>query len=70
MLRTILWSLLAAYLLAIGLWHSAAAPVSLMFAGLAVLVGLVPAYVWAVAVGVVWWRHRRTTPMRMPVEVA
>ncbi|NUQ97524.1 MAG: hypothetical protein HOY79_13550 [Streptomyces sp.] len=68
MLRTILWSLLAAYLIAIGLWHSAAAPVSLAFAGLAVLIGLVPAYVWVVAVGAIWWRHRRTTVV--PVEVA
>ncbi|MGW1160385.1 hypothetical protein ACWD48_19635 [Streptomyces sp. NPDC002519] len=60
MLRTALWSLLAAYLIAVGIWHSAAAPVSLVFAGLAVLIGLVPAYVWALAAVAIWWRHRRT----------
>jgi hypothetical protein len=60
MLRTILWLLLAAYLIAVGLWHGAAAPASLAFAGLAVLIGLVPAYVWVLAAGVIWWRHRRT----------
>ena len=66
MLRTILWSLLAAYLLAIGLWHSAAAPVSLMFAGLAVVIGLVPAYAWAIAAAAIWWRHRQTTVVIQP----
>jgi hypothetical protein len=60
MLRTIFWLLLAAYLITIGLWHAAAAPVSLAFAGLAVLIGLVPAYVWALAAGAIWLRHRRT----------
>jgi hypothetical protein len=60
MLRTLLLSLLAAYLIAVGIWPAAAAPVSLAFAGLAVLVGLVPGPVWALAAGAIWWRHRRT----------
>jgi hypothetical protein len=60
MLRTILLSLLVTYLIAVGLWHGAAAPVSIAFAGLAVLIGLVPVYVWALAAGAIWLRHRRT----------
>jgi hypothetical protein len=60
MLRTVFWLFLAAYLVTIGLWHAAAAPVSLAFAGLAVLAGLVPTYLWVFAAGAVWLRHRRT----------
>lgn len=60
MLRTILLAVLSLYLITVGLWPAAAAPISLAFAGLAVLIGLVPGYVWAVAAGVVWLRHRRT----------
>lgn len=60
MLRTVSWLLLAAYLITVGLWHGAAAPVSVMFAGLAFLIGLVPAYFWALAAIAAWWRHRRT----------
>jgi hypothetical protein len=60
MFRTILLSALVGYLIAVGLWHGAAAPISLLFAGLAVLIGLVPAYVWALAAGAIWLWHRRT----------
>jgi hypothetical protein len=63
MLRTILLTTVSLYLIAVGLWPAAAAPVSLAVAGLAVLVGLVPMYVWALAAGVVWMRHRRTAPV-------
>ena len=66
LLRVILWSFLAAYLITVGLWHGAAAPVSIAFAGLAFLIGLVPAYVWAVAIGAAWWRHRQTAVVIQP----
>jgi hypothetical protein len=69
MLRTILWLLLAAYLISVGIWPAAAAPVSLAFAGVAVLIGLVPGPAWLIAVAAVWWRHRRTAPMTMPLPV-
>lgn len=68
MLRYILWSLIAAYLISVGLWPAAAAPVSLALAGLAALVGLVPGYVWLLAGGIAWLRHRRPAPMPIPVE--
>lgn len=60
MLRTILWSLLAAYLIAVGIWHGADAPVSLAFTGLGHLIGLVPKPVWVLAALAVWLWHRRT----------
>ena len=60
LLRVIAVALLGLYLMAVGIWPAAAAPVSLAVAGLAVLIGLVPGYVWALAAGVVWLRHRRT----------
>lgn len=60
MLRTILLTVASLYLITVGLWPAAAAPVSLAFAGLAVLIGLVPTYVWALAAGAVWLKHRWT----------
>ena len=54
MLRTILLAIAGLYLIAVGLWPTAAAPVHLLFAGLAVLVGLVPGAVWALVAVVVW----------------
>jgi hypothetical protein len=60
MLRIILFAMLGAYLIAVGLWPAAAAPVSLAFSGLAVLVGLISGPVWALIAGVVWLWHRRT----------
>ncbi|MEU8642281.1 hypothetical protein AB0C91_10220 [Streptomyces sp. NPDC048674] len=60
MLRIIAWLLLTAYLITVGLWHPAATPVSTAFAGLAFLIGLVPAYAWAITAGALWWRHHHS----------
>ncbi|MFF2475104.1 hypothetical protein [Streptomyces sp. NPDC058066] len=58
MFRIIVWSLIAAYLLAVGIWPSAAAPVGLAFAGLGVVLTAIPAPVIAVAAALIWLRHR------------
>lgn len=58
MLRIILIALLAAYLITVGLWPAAAAPVSLLLAGLAAIVGLVPGPVWLLTAGIAWAKNR------------
>jgi hypothetical protein len=56
--RVLLWSLLVAYLIVIGLWASAAAPVVLVLAGLATVLAAVPGPVWAFAAGIAWLVRR------------
>lgn len=46
MLRILLIALLGLYLMAVGIWPAAAAPVSLLLSGVAVLLGLIPKLVW------------------------
>jgi len=58
MLRILAWSLLAAYLITVGLWPAAIAPVSLAFAGLGAAVAAIPGPVLALAAGVAWLKHR------------
>lgn len=60
-MRYILYSLLAAYLLVVGLWPAAAAPVSLAFAGLNVVLSLIsgPGLVLLAVAG--WLRFRNTS---------
>jgi hypothetical protein len=58
MFRIILFVLLGLYLIAVGLWPSAAAPVSLMFAGMAAIAGLIPGPVLAIGVVVAWLKYR------------
>lgn len=60
MFRIILLVLLGLYLIAIGLWPSAAAPIGLAFTGLGVLAGMVPGPVLLLAGLVAWLRHRPT----------
>lgn len=61
MFRIIAGLLLAAYLLVVGLWPSAAAPVGLAFAGLVVVGGAIPGPVWLLVAVVAWLKHRPTT---------
>ena len=56
------WLLVAAYLLVVGVWSSAAAPVALVAAGLAVIVGLVPGPVLVLAAVAAYLRHRPAPP--------
>lgn len=58
MLRIIAVALLGAYLIAIGLWPAALAPVSLAFAGLAAILGAVPGPAWLLLGGIAWLKHR------------
>lgn len=60
MFRIIAWLLLASYLLIVGLWPAAAAPVGLAFTGLGVLLAAIPLPA-VIAIGaVIAWelRHR------------
>lgn len=60
MLRIVAWALLALYLITIGLWSSAAAPVLLALAGLAYVLAAIPVPVLLLAAVVVWLKHRPT----------
>ncbi|MGV9352310.1 hypothetical protein [Streptomyces misionensis] len=59
LLRIIAVALLGLYLIAIGLWPPAAAPVAAALTGAAVLVGLVPAPVWLGLGAIAWHRNRK-----------
>jgi len=48
MLRILLIAVSGLYLMAVGIWPAAAAPVSLLMSGAAVLLGLIPKLVWLV----------------------
>jgi hypothetical protein len=63
MSRYVRWLLLAAFLIVVGVWPEAAAPIGLAATGAAVIVGLIPGPVLALAVGVAWLKHR-PTPVR------
>jgi hypothetical protein len=58
MLRYILWSILAAYLIAVGLFPAALAPVHLAAAGAAALIAAVPAPLLVLAGVAVWLKYR------------
>lgn len=59
MLRIIAIAFLGLYLIAIGLWPPAAAPVAAALTGAAVLVGLVPGPVWLGLGAIAWHRNRK-----------
>jgi hypothetical protein len=61
MLRTIRWSLLAAFLIVVGLWPAAVAPVALAGTGLAVVIGAIPGPVLLAAGVIAYFRHRPAT---------
>lgn len=61
--RIIRWALLIAFLIVVGLWPTALAPVSLALAGAAAVLATVPASVW-VAVGVIAWLKHKPTPAK------
>lgn len=58
MLRIIRWSLLAVFLIVVGLWPAAAAPVGLAFAGLGHLLALIPGPVLLAIAVIAWLKHR------------
>jgi hypothetical protein len=62
MSRIIRWSLLAAFLILVGLWPAAAAPIGLALAGLGHLLALIPGPVLLLAGVIAWLKHRPTPP--------
>ncbi|QTD96997.1 hypothetical protein [Streptomyces cyanogenus] len=59
MLRIIAVALLGLYLIAVGLWPPAAAPIAAALTGAAVIVGLIPGPVWLGLGAIVWHRNRK-----------
>lgn len=57
-MRYILWSLIAAYLLIVGLWPAAATPVELTFTGLAAIIAAIPGPALLLIAAIAWLRHR------------
>ncbi|MFD5294760.1 hypothetical protein ACFWJU_06090 [Streptomyces mutabilis] len=62
MIRIIAWVLLALYLLTVGLWPAALAPVNATFAGFGAILGAVPTSAWLLAAAIAWLKHRPATP--------
>lgn len=60
MLRLILWSLLAIFLLVVGAWPAAAAPVALAATGAVALIAAIPAPVLAAVALIAWLKHNPT----------
>lgn len=58
--RVLLWSLLAAYLIAVALWPAAATPVDLAFTGLDSVIAAIPGQVLLLVAGIAWLKHRPT----------
>jgi hypothetical protein len=58
MFRIIRWLLLALFLIVVGLWPAAAAPIGLAASGAAVILAAIPGPV-LLAGGVIAWLHRR-----------
>jgi len=53
--------LLAAFLIVVGLWPAAAAPVTLAATGAAVILTAIPGPVWLLTAAIAWLKHRPTT---------
>ncbi|MFK4869005.1 hypothetical protein ACI3K4_27705 [Streptomyces sp. CSMPJR101] len=64
MLRYIAWAFAALYLLIVGLWPAAAAPIVLVIAGSSVVAGLIPAPILALAAGAAWLKYRAAHPAK------
>lgn len=58
MFRFIAWAMAALYLLTVGLWPAALAPVTLTFAGLGAALAAIPGPVIALAAVAAWLKHR------------
>ncbi|WPO70220.1 hypothetical protein [Streptomyces sp. KN37] len=58
MLRIIAWALLALYLLVVGLWPAALAPITLAFTGAGVVLAAIPGPVLLAVAAIAWLKHR------------
>ena len=61
-LRPLRWLPLVLFLILVGLWPAAAAPITLAATGAAVIITTIPGHVLAVVAAIVWLRHRKTHP--------
>jgi hypothetical protein len=57
-MKLILWSLIAAFLIVVGLWPAAVAPIALAFTGAAVILGKIPGVVLVAIGGIAYLKHR------------
>jgi hypothetical protein len=60
MFRVIRWPLLALFLIVVGLWPAAAAPIGLAASGVDVIIGSIPGPVLLLAAAIAWLKHRPT----------
>jgi hypothetical protein len=58
MLRSVRWLLLALFLVLVGLWPAAAAPITLAATGAAVILAAIPGPVLLLAAAVGWLKHK------------
>lgn len=58
MIRKLRWPLLALFLMIVGAWPAAAAPIALAAAGLGVVIAVIPGPALLAIVGIAWLRHR------------
>lgn len=60
MFRVIAWAFLVFYLLIVGVFPAAAAPVSLAFTGLGFVVAAIPGWALLIAAAAVWRKYQPT----------
>lgn len=58
MFRTVRWLLLALFLVLVGVWPAAAAPIALAATGAAVILSAIPGPVLLLAAAVGWLKHK------------
>lgn len=58
MFRTVCWPLLAVFLVLVGLWPAAAAPIGLAATGAAVILAAIPGPVLLAAAVIGWLKHK------------
>lgn len=66
MFRVIAWAVLALYLLIVGVWPEAAAPVSIAFTGLGVVLAAIPLPAVLAIVAVIAWELRHRSASQRP----
>lgn len=62
MIRKLRWPALALFLVIVGLWPAAAAPVALMGAGAAALIAAIPGPALLLIAAIAWLKHRPARP--------
>jgi hypothetical protein len=63
-MKTVRWLLLVAFLIVVGLWPAALAPVTLALAGAAAVLAAIPGPVWVAVGAIAWLRHKQTPTAR------